>query len=66
MKFHLEIECGNAAFGDGMSATFSEIARILGELRGDLITRGYSNGGLRDYNGNLVGKYWFTGKRNDD
>lgn len=66
MKFKLEIDCDNDAFGDGMAATFNELSRILGELRGRLVGEGYATGGLLDHNGNLVGKYWFEGRRGDD
>lgn len=59
MKFKLEISCDNAAFGDGMHATNLELARMLRVLASSLQDDGYSNGPLRDYNGNTVGKYWF-------
>lgn len=63
MKFKLEIECDNAAFGDGMAATNAEVSRILKSLAHSLIIDGYGNGPLRDWNGNTVGSYKFEGTR---
>lgn len=56
MRFSLEINCGNAAFDDAPS----EVARILREAAklldfGDF--KPGDGGGLRDANGNTVGRW---------
>ena len=63
MKFKLEIECDNDAFGLGASDTVAEVQRILGAAITKL--EGYQlEAVLRDCNGNRVGEYKLTGKRN--
>ena len=67
MKFKLEIECNNEAFGDEMSKTLWELGRMLyalsKRLRETAEGEGEGEGKLRDSNGNTVGKYWFEGER---
>lgn len=59
MKFKLEIDCDNAAFGDNMAMTFWELGRMLYALSKRIAETGEEEGKLRDKNGNTVGKYWF-------
>jgi hypothetical protein len=62
MKFKLEIECGNAAFGEYWEDTAAEIARILIDAATEIDAKlegephGYKQP-LRDANGNKVGFY---------
>ena len=61
MRIHLEIDTGNAAFGASPS---SEIARILRQMAHNIdgcILRVGDEHGLRDYNGNKVGRFWIEG-----
>lgn len=53
MKFKLEIECDNAAFGDEPAF---EVARILRELAEQMERNGSMAHPLWDYNGNRVGR----------
>lgn len=58
MKFIVEIECNNAAFGYyEMEEAFAEVRRILLEQVAEM--RGAS-AVLRDINGNVVGKAFFA------
>ncbi len=60
MKFILEINCDNAAFGDHEANTTEcadEVARILRYAAG-VLTRGSQV--LRDINGNKVGGFEFS------
>lgn len=59
MKFKLEINCDNAAFGDDATERYSEIARILKVVAQDM-EDGHSAVVLRDINGNKVGtaEFW--------
>lgn len=60
MKFELEIDCGNAAFGDNdEDARGHEVARILRDLAGKL-EAGYIKCQLLDHNGNAVGVAQFS------
>jgi len=52
--FKLEIETGNAAFQDGLGDL--EIARILKEVT-NRVLQGFTEGTVRDMNGNTVGKF---------
>lgn len=52
--FKLEIETGNAAFGDDRP---EEIARILRDVAKRLVNDRYPYGDLRDINGNKVGEF---------
>ena len=70
MKFKLEFDCDNSAFGDS-SAVFgsgehgeieAEITRIL-ENAALKVREGNKEAILLDFNGNLVGKYKITGRR---
>lgn len=54
MKFTLEIDCDNAAFGDSEDERHTEVARILTGLA-DQIEHGYIKAQLYDANGNAVG-----------
>ncbi len=60
MKFKLEIDCDNAAFGDGAQEVGAEIARILGEVR-DRICHSELDANelfsIRDANGNTCGGF---------
>lgn len=63
MKFQLEINCDNAAFGDGdgehsYETAVHEIARILESLAKKL-RNGDEGPILMDYNGNRVGTSGF-------
>lgn len=70
MKFKLEFDCDNSAFGDsnavfggnGSGEIEAEITRLL-EVAAEKVRNGNKEGILLDYNGNLVGKYKITGKR---
>jgi hypothetical protein len=59
MKFKLEIECGNDAFGDTFEDTRDEVARILSELSGRIARNELCGGQFKvfDHNGNRVGFY---------
>lgn len=61
MLFRLEIETGNAAFGEDTGA---EIERILSDLAvqigEDLNPSRGARGTLRDINGNTVGTWRYT------
>lgn len=54
MKFTLEIDCGNAAFGEDNSERGEEVARILRDLARQ-VSDGYLMVYLSDHNGNTVG-----------
>lgn len=54
MKFTLEIDCDNAAFGDTDSERGDEVARVLRDLA-RRVADGYLMVYLRDANGNTVG-----------
>lgn len=57
MKVLISIDCGNAAFDDGMEGV--EVARILRELAEKVDERGMREGDVypaRDVNGNRVGE----------
>ena len=58
MTFTLSITCDNAAFGteDEPQERRDEIARIL-RAAANKIENGYDKCGLRDGNGNIVGKF---------
>ena len=55
MKLTIELDCSNAAFGEGDHEAGQEIARILREAAGRLETYGAHGLRLRDVNGNIVG-----------
>lgn len=60
MKFKIEIDTANAAFGEGIYETGAELAQILRRLASKLENEGcgqYDTGSLRDVNGNKVGSY---------
>lgn len=61
MKFKLEIDTGNAAFGATIDERLSEVVRILREAA-DKLDDGYNAAPLRDANGNTVGEFKFTGR----
>lgn len=63
MKYTLEIDCGNAAFGDDLGVAGSEAARILRNLADDLDRAGIGETTRQPYdiNGNRVGKATVTG-----
>jgi hypothetical protein len=52
MKFTLEIEMDNAAFGDP-----SELSRVLRQCATDVADLDRDDGRLRDINGNTVGRW---------
>jgi hypothetical protein len=67
MKFKLEFDCDNAAFGRegavlGDGYIEAEIRRLL-EVAAQKVDEGNKEGILLDINGNLVGKYKITGRR---
>jgi hypothetical protein len=55
-KFKLEIETGNAAFGDSDAERGAEIARILRDVALRL-DKGDEYGVIHDSNGNRVGEF---------
>jgi hypothetical protein len=57
MRFTLEIDCNNAAFGDGADEVLDEVKRILlgAAYNCDLLNEGETLN-LFDSNGNKVGK----------
>lgn len=58
MKFHVEFDCDNAAFGDPDSLEFgAEVSTVLHEVA-DRMESGYTFGLCRDSNGNTVGRFW--------
>lgn len=60
MKFTLEIECDNEAFGETNEDRCEEIARILRRVAERLQTNVYGAGAVRgvvDANGNTVGDW---------
>lgn len=63
MRFHLEMDCDNAAFRDDDGghdgATGAETARLLKEAA-QQVDDGYLAGSLVDYNGNKVGDWRFV------
>ena len=62
MKATIKIEMDNAAFSDEPGY---ELSRILRELARDVECDGFSTRlNLRDLNGNVVGRFTVTGKRN--
>jgi hypothetical protein len=62
MKFKLEIDCGNAAFGSDSAARYAEVGRILAEIAKAMRDESLTIPKVRDSNGNVVGKASFTGK----
>lgn len=60
MRFKLEFDCDNAAFGYGQddSATFHETERILRKLLIEL-DNGNVSGRIADINGNTIGTWQF-------
>jgi hypothetical protein len=62
MKFVLEINCDNAAFGPDYDARNDEVARILDDLATRL-SFGHVPDTLRDINGNKVGTCEFKGEK---
>lgn len=63
MKFRLEIDMDNAAFGDDRSERAAEVARILAELATVMDANGLQRGdtgAVHDYNGNRVGGWRVT------
>lgn len=59
MTFKLSINCDNAAFEDDAS---TEIARILRETA-EKLENGREDGRCVDYNGNVVGSFKFSGRK---
>ena len=57
MRFNLEIDCDNAAFGETENECAREVERILRTLSPYWTTGG---AGIRDTNGNSVGTFYFT------
>lgn len=62
MKFTIEIEADNDAFGDTDETRRYELARILGGLCDKLVHGDDIDGSLRDYNGNTVGHWLLKGE----
>ena len=60
--FRLKIETGNAAFGDSISESLEEIARLL-QVAAERVRAGADEGNLIDYNGNTVGSFALKGRR---
>jgi hypothetical protein len=59
--FKLEIDCDNAAFGDGdMDECRREVQRILAAASRSFGDTGNDSGRLRDINGNRVGSFEYT------
>ena len=58
--FKLEIETGNAAFGETTAERADELARILAELSEKVAWSRDTEGYLSDVNGNRVGKWSLT------
>lgn len=58
MKFTIEIDCSNAAFGEDSDQRGEEVARILRALASQ-VADGYLMVYLRDANGNTVGAAQF-------
>lgn len=56
MKLNLEVDCGNAAFGEDAQTTAYEVARIL-RVTAEKMEAGRMSGRCVDYNGNTVGTY---------
>lgn len=63
MRFHLELDCDNAAFRDadgGLDgAAGAEVARLLQKAAGQ-VDEGYLAGSLIDINGTKVGEWRFV------
>jgi hypothetical protein len=61
MKFKLEIDCSNAAFGDDHAALCDELQQIISRLQpiADNVFLDGSKTTLRDSNGNRVGEAKF-------
>lgn len=60
MRFILEIQCDNAAFGEDDATRGIELARILRHTANRLAATGFSAGSTRklsDVNGNTVGSF---------
>lgn len=58
MRFQLEIDCDNAAFGETDADTSGQVAYILHELSARLIDNpNRDSGALYDTNGNRVGQW---------
>lgn len=58
MKFTLEFDCDNAAFGATVDARNDEIARILAVAAADIMNhQGLEQQTLRDLHDNVVGKW---------
>lgn len=58
MKFTLEIDCGNAAFGESEEWRGEEVSRILEKVAHQAAC-GYTKGQMYDINGNPVGVFKF-------
>lgn len=56
MKFKLNFDCDNSAFGDDIFSRNEEIKRILLEVSKNL-ENGYEFFPVYDVNGNKIGKY---------
>lgn len=63
MKYTIQIDCGNAAFGEHLDSAGHEVARILRDLADGIEQRGLNDEPRqpRDFNGNRVGKATVTG-----
>lgn len=62
MKFKLEIQCVNAAFGDSDEGRAEEVGRILAEAA-KKVSDGFTYIYLTDANGNTVGTCEFKGAK---
>lgn len=58
VQYDLEIESGNAAFGDNEAEARAEVVRLL-RLAADKLEQGTTYTVLYDYNGNRVGDAGF-------
>ncbi len=61
MKLKIEIAMDNAAFGDNPSDRGAEIRQVLQSIP-TRVEFGYTEGNLRDTNGNTVGTWKITGR----
>lgn len=56
MKFIIEIDCDNAAHQDGLTEALATNLQAVADNLAEHKFSGY----LRDYNGNVVGRYYFA------
>jgi hypothetical protein len=60
MKFKVEFDCDNAAFGETDFERKAEVCSILKEVEAK-VDAGFTSGIVRDANGNRVGEFSLTG-----